>query len=807
MGSLGTSLVAWIGLPVVLYAGSTGLGLLCERVARFRLPDGLLAPVGFCVATALLLAPYRLEGGAWVAAVLFVVAALVGFVWARDGLPRRLLRPGWIGIAGLAVYALYMAPVLAAGGWTWTGYNFVNDTAVQFVLADHLSAHGTAAPPGPPPYSTAAEHVRIYFVTGYPLGIHSLLATLDLLVPAPLPAIYQPLIASAAAFAAMALATLAAGAGLARPLAATAGATAMAANLTYNYGLQGNAKEVAFVTALAVAAAVCAEALSARRPVRVVAVAALCLAGALALFSVAALPYVGALALALLLGALFTRSSPLRRRLPSATAVGIGVLALASLPTLVTIVRFGEVATGTFGTDAEAGVIQLGHLARPLPLPQAGGVWLTGDYRFPVLGLQGTVTAVLIVGMALALVLGVAWLVRRRQLGPLLLLVAGALTLAVVHPRVSPYAGAKLLAILSPAVVLVAAIGLAAAARRTGRLRLVAYVAAAALALGVVASDGFAYRQVRLAPVDRLQALSEAADHVPRRERELYMIDDFEEFAKYFADGRQNVALETITPSRVRDQVVQPLISFHADIDQMPPAYVASFRSIVQRRGPTASRAPASYELVYQNRWYTVWSRRGPVDVVAHVPLQGLDSRSASASCGPIRRLVGLAEPGDRVTAARGPEVVLFDTVTAAEGLWPAAGRTPSAVAPSVPGTATTTLEFGGGRYRVWVRASSGRRFDVSVAGRRVASVRGVNTPGGWLPGGTVDIPAGPQEIALSRPGWSLRPGDRFIGELGPLAFERVGGSTLEHAAPAQAVERFCEEPLDWVALTRRSAR
>ena len=43
-------------------------------------------------------------------------------------------------------YILVLAPVVASGRWTWTGYNFVNDTSVQLLLAQHLPAHGFDLP-------------------------------------------------------------------------------------------------------------------------------------------------------------------------------------------------------------------------------------------------------------------------------------------------------------------------------------------------------------------------------------------------------------------------------------------------------------------------------------------------------------------------------------------------------------------------------------------------------------------------------------------------------------------------------------
>ena len=62
-----------------------------------------------------------------------------------------------------------------------------------------------AGPPEAPAQSTGLEHIRIYFETGYPLGIHGLLATLRPLGLAPIEAVYQPLIALLAAMAVLSL--------------------------------------------------------------------------------------------------------------------------------------------------------------------------------------------------------------------------------------------------------------------------------------------------------------------------------------------------------------------------------------------------------------------------------------------------------------------------------------------------------------------------------------------------------------------------------------------------------------------------
>ena len=685
---------------------------------------------------------YSLGAGAWLAAPLLAVIAAGGLFASRHELRNRIA-VGWAGAAGLGIYLLYMAPVLAAGGWTWTGYNFVNDTAVQFVLADYLAHHG-ATMPGSPAQSTGLEHVRNSFATAYPLGMHALLASLDALVPAPLPAIFQPTIAASASLAGMALAALARRASLASPVAALVAFAAMAANLPYNYGLQGNAKEIAMITALAASAALARETLTSRAPLACVACLGVCLGASISLFSAAAVPFAGAMAVALLAASLVQQRSVLRARMiPVATVVGVAVVAVAALPTLLRIVHFGEVVQATYG--GEPGITKadpLGQLLRPLQLAQVGGEWLWGDYRQSPAGIHGTLTTILVVGVTALVATGAVTLLRRRETGPLIALFASAVTVAVLEPRVTPYATAKMLALLSPAVVLVAGFGAAALARLRRPLGAVAYPAAAVLLAGILVSDSYSYRSTRLAPVDRLEALADASKHVPAAR--LYLVDDFEEFAKYFARGRQNVATESVTPRPVVEKLLATWIPRHADVDQMPARYVSSFGWIVQRNGPDASRPGAAFERVYANRWYSVWQHKGGPRVVAHLPFQSLDSRGEKAACGRVREFAARARAGDLVVAGAVPLVVMLPMRDAARGVWGPSGRAPDTVAPGRAGTVTRELRFPSGRYRVWVRGSLGRAVQLSVDGRRVGSARGVNTPASGCPRAKSGWSAGP---------------------------------------------------------------
>jgi hypothetical protein len=167
-------LMAVIGVLVVMWASSLGCGLALERIVGVRLSNALLLPLGLCVSLVVTFPGYALGAGDALAIALLAVVAVAGLVFARDGLPARL-NPGWPGAAGLGAYVLYMLPVIAHGHWTWSGYDFVNDSAFEMLMAEHVKGFGTAL--GNIPETTEREFLHSYLGAGYPLGSQSLLGT------------------------------------------------------------------------------------------------------------------------------------------------------------------------------------------------------------------------------------------------------------------------------------------------------------------------------------------------------------------------------------------------------------------------------------------------------------------------------------------------------------------------------------------------------------------------------------------------------------------------------------------------------
>jgi hypothetical protein len=786
---------AWFGVPAVCVVTALGVGLFVERLLGIRLRAYSLLPLGTCASMCLLLAVYELHGTGIHAAALVVVLAVAGLLRARRELTTRL-RPGPATVAGAVGLGLYLAPSVISGGWTWYGYNFLNDTAVQFLLADELKHHGAVLLDGA--LSTRSESIRTYLGSGYPLATHAHLATLATLLGAGVDVAYQGYIATLMCVAAVALTGIARESGLTPWRAASAGALTLCASLIYHYALQGSIKEIGAFAALASATLLGLELLRADKPVRAVVPVGVAAAAMVGAFSTAAAPYLLVLAAGLAACGLMSRGTALRRRLGLVTVVGAGTAAILALPTAMTALTFYRVSSSALSADSVA-TSTLGQLQRPLAVLQVAGVYLSENYGLPITrSWESSLTSVLswvVIGLA---VVGAVVFARRRLPGPLLLALSGLLTAAAVAPRASPYADAKLLALACPGLVFVA---LAGALALDGRLRVVGTALASIVAAGVVASAAFAYHGVRLAPVERLQALEPAV--AAAAGRGTIMLDEVEEFGKYYGRNapQLSVAFEPITPR----QAVPFGGGYHLDLDQLDQPYVQSFDAIITRNGPAQSRPPGNFRRVYGNRYYQAWVKHPDVRVQSHLPIQSSLHAEGIVRCSEVRRLAATADPGNRLLAAEPPDDKQMPVASAPDRPigWPPLAAPPGVVEPKTPGVIEKSLPLRAGVYDAWVRASTGRDLNISVDGRRVGSVNSLNTQGQWLHAGSVRLDAGHHDVRLERPGGGLAPGDGVTSVIGPVALVRRGARPVRELPPRRATE-LCGKRWDWIEVVSK---
>jgi hypothetical protein len=796
-----TQLLARVWVPVLLYVLSLGVGLLADAVLRADLPPALIPPTGMALAMVLVTPGYKLGLAAPLAIVLMVVAALVGLVVARRRLVERAWAPTAL-LAGLGVYVLYMAPVVLSGHATWAGYNFVNDTSSLFNFTTLLEHHGATAPTD----ITGTANNAAYLVnSGYPLGTFSLLATLRPLSGVALEAMWQPVIAMFAVFAGMSLTELARRCGL-RPWAAVVAAVlALGGVLTYRYSLHGAVKEIALVALTATAAGLGALAVERRLAVRIVALAVVvCLAMVLA-FSAAAGAFALALALAVLVAALASPNRPSVRHVARLAGVVVVVGVVVLLPVLGSTLDFANTIHNVFKASGGASTGMFGQLLRPLPLTEAAGVWVSEDYRLPAISPLHSNPWLVGIAVAVAIV-GIVWCVARRRVPAVLLLVTVLVPLAVLAPVSSPYIDGKLLMVATPALVFAGlAMALGGRPGRRRELRIAGLVAAGLVALGVLASDFYGYREVQLGPSGRVAAMKDAAAHVPGRG--LWEFNEWEEYGRYFMRAaRVNPASEAESKYPVKLRRDRPIFGHFFDLDRQQLSYVERFAGVITRRSPVASRPPANFRPVYANAYYELWKREATPRVIEHLSLQGQEDRSAVPRCRAVRALVRRARPGDLLVGARAGLVPRLSPFRATRpSSWRGSPDTHDAVVPHGPGVMAGVLSASG-RRRVWLRMSGGRKVTVAIDGHVVGRIGQVNTPDQWLQAGQVTLSPGQHRIEVRRAGASWRPGDTVEGIIGAVALEPVAPDSLVSVPPARAAARLCGRPWDWIELVRGKA-
>lgn len=780
-------LAAWVAFPLAALNLSCGLGLVVERVAGLELHPALLAPFGFCAGIVLVGPVYAAHQGAELALAVLLAGAAAGYWLGRRELRARL-RPGLGAAAGVAAYALYMLPVLATGKATFLGYNLLNDTAIHLALVDYLDDWGRRSPDFLQP-GTFHAAMQGYVGQSYPLGSHELLAAWREAVPIDAAHLYQPFLAICAAFAAAALFAMLREAGAPRMAAAGGAALALASQLLFSFNLQGGIKEISFVTALAALAGAGAAFLRSGPRARAGIAVGVCGLAAYAIYGLSALAWLGPAALLLAIAALVSGPRENVLGLVKATAAALIVFAVLGLPTVLSSVDFYDKGRKVLESQQE-----LGPLGGPIHNSQVSGIWLNGDYRFAPR--DRSVDRVVIAMALLLAAAGLLLAIRRRLWGPLLFVVPPAVAWLVVSGRSSPYIDAKLLAVLSPAMLLFSALGLAAI--WSSRLRLLAVPLAAVLLAAAVYGDAAAYRLALTAPIDRLEELSDVGDRYEGQG--LVLLNEFEEYAKHFGrHSEMNPPYEVWTAAPAVLRTPGPTFGLAYTLDDLDFGYIRRFGVIVLRRSPAEARPPDGYELDFRGHWYEAWVKQEEPPVAQHVPLDKRApvpwSATAVPDCSEVRKL-GRA---NALVAPERPAPVLFDIAN--EGLpfsWRPDGVDQFGVIASGPGTLHANTSTPAGTYTVWLRGRSFRDDEISVDGRRVGVAHEINGPQTWTLVGHVTLASGGHTVTLHRPGRALGPGGKQSDSIGPVVLVADRATRLVRTDPGKGAE-LCGRELDWI--------
>jgi hypothetical protein len=769
-------LAAWLLFPAVALLVCLGFGLLAERAAGERLPGVLVLPVGMAGLVGATQLPTFWGFTAELTLPLVVVLALAG-LW----LGRRRERDPDLGavLAFAAVFVLYALPVLFTGAPSFLGYTILGDTSIHMIGADALLTLGRDFD-GLAPSSYEYSLVAYYGVNAYPSGGATAAGALTSLVGMDVAWTFQPLLSLMSALTALCLYSLATPLVPSRPMRATIAFLAAVPALSVAYAWQGSIKEVGTAFGVVLVAALIEPYLRERGgPARRAIPLGVAVGATVGIVGLAAMVWLGPLAL----GAFLLARLPWRHAL-----VFAGVSAVLGYQMLLSLVTYVDIAGGVVTAQQE-----FGNLLGPLRLKQAFGVWLTGDYRVDVTE-HRTLTNVLILVVAAAMLAGLVRVVRRRGWVLALFLGVSAVAFAFVVYRGSPWADGKALMIVSPAVMLAAGLG-AAWLGRAG------WAVLAVIGLGVMWSNALQYHDASPAPNARFSELQEIGDRIDGAGPTLY--PEFEEFAKHFLrDGDPEGTGEGWQRRLDLAPGAFNRFGFATDLDFFTPEYVSYYRTIVLRRGFQSSRPPAAYERTFRGRFYDIWTRRDDRPAIARVPSGGLRRVAAPVDCAALK---AAAARGPRLAFAERPPNLLFELANQPlQAGWSKDAVDPETVVVRGAGTVRGTITAErAGRYDVWAELADRRAWTITVDGKELEVDGSLNSRGSADPVGRIELTAGPHEVVVTRPRGSLAPGSGgHMRLVGPVAFTPVEDAVVG-TLPADRYEELCGRSLDWVEAIR----
>jgi len=778
--------IAWVVVPVLVVALSGGLGLLVESCTRTRLSWPVLIPLGMSALIVVTTFVTAFPAVASYTSIVVVVLAVIG-----AGLGRRRIvevpQSLWPVVVAFVVYVVYSIPV-ALAGVTWAGFIKLDDTADWMLLGDRLVRVGYTI--DGLTSSTGDTFLWLVYRQGYPVGAFPDLGVVSQLLGIDSAFAIQPLMSVLAA--GLGLALYAASEGVVRSGAWRAAIAVLAtcSTLLFGYVMWGGLKEITLAVTLATCAVVVTQGRKDDRPLLAqAAIFAVPMSAVLVVFGVAGAVYLAPLAVAEL--ALVWRAYGWRR-LPAAAGVFLGVFAVLSVPTWKLISLQIELAR----TSPLAAAADIGNLYGPLKFVQIFGVWLTGDFREQPK--SGALTALLILLVMLGAVGGVVIAVRaRRPSVPVFAVMS--LVVGVLSVFGNAWLEGKALAVASPAMLLAAGVAFAWVAE-TGR-RFEGVALAALVSAGVLASATMTYREVMVAPSDRMQELAQISK------------GDFPKPAlllEYTAAASRHFLqpLEAQGAGELRHDLIPKYDGqglekgAYGDIDEFPVSSTVPFRTLVLRTALVASRPPSTYSNARPGTFYNVWVQDPTAPaIVQHWPIGTQADPAGPAPCATVKAAVAAAGTTGRVAVVRRAPVITVSLNQNGLPLGWSSGSVPGSVNATGPGTVTTTFTVpADGDYLGDLGVSVYGRATVLVDGVEWTSLQGQLN---WSPNSNplprLHLSAGQHTLAVTYQ-TTLLPGGGFSpSSIGPLWLSTQGpDAPVEYVAPSAALA-LCGQRLDWI--------
>ena len=338
-------------------------------------------------------------------------------------------------------------------------------------------------------------------------------------------------------------------------------------------------------------------------------------------------------------------------------AVALTIVAVAALAVLTVVGPFAFI----HGFNRVAGTNTYG----PVSPVEALGVWPASSYRLNAAGgaqLTGLATAIAV----LAVILGAAWWLRRRQLAVPLALAACTLLYIAAVAGSGEYSQAKALMIAAPLAMLIAIrpllfeLGDRKAGRRAenttprseigpsaGGLRVAWALLAIAFVGGAIYSSLLVLRDAPVGPPGHGSELR-AFMPILRGEPVLYAGQD--RYAAYELQGADtHVPLVEFPDSDVSPSPEKPFDTGDAyspiDFDSFSHGTLERFPYVITGRAAWNSEAPPGFKRVAATPSYILWKRTGPVPTDRHVLLEGTEP-AAHANCASPEIRILTANPG-----------------------------------------------------------------------------------------------------------------------------------------------------------------
>jgi len=354
----------------------------------------------------------------------------------------------------------------------------------------------------------------------------------------------------------------------------------------------------------------------------------------------------------------------------------LAIAILAGLAVLVTLV-------GPFGFASSFNKVAGSNTYGPVSPLEALGIWPASNYRLDAAGgarLPGLAGAVAI----LALLIGVAWWVRRREPTIPIALGAAWLLYLLSLPSAGDYSQAKALMIVSPLAMLVIARPLleefplpggrgrgsagpspllSAGPPPPAPLRAAWAVLAVAFIAGAVYSSFLALRDAPVGPPGHGSEL-EAFLPILHGQPVLYAGQD--RYAAYELLGADtHVPLVEFPDDAVSPNPEKPFDTGDAyspiDFDSFSRGTLDRFPYVITGRAAWNSQAPPNFERVDATPSYVLWKRTGPTPEDRHVLLEGTEAGAFAGCAAPeIRILLG----------GKGRAGLFPDAVIGQKGAW-----------------------------------------------------------------------------------------------------------------------------------------